>query len=280
VSLRLLSQKGATNQAHLFKYLLKTVPGINRGKSHKSKSTHKYVVVGVKAKMGSSGLSTTLLGRTKEVIKEEKASGVLPNPKGSPITSRIPKKPVSFNPRKSLLHIAHRCEQIVKEFVPSEELFALKRSMESIGSPVHETFAGMWGSAAMGTNFCAAMHTDLDSFFSMLVVSSCLTDEKLPFAQRVRHNTMFNAPVCHHFVFPTYGIAIALRPGDHLLFNPLIMHGCSSKLKEYNNADISLLAFYLKLATVSGNDANSIELTALEQELLQEYDFYCNNSSA
>jgi hypothetical protein len=91
---------------------------------------------------------------------------------------------------------------------------------------------------------------------------------------------MFNAPVCHHFVFPTYGIAIALRPGDHLLFNPLIMHGCSSKLKEYKNADISLLAFYLKLATVSGNDANSIELTALEQELLQEYDFYCNNSSA
>jgi hypothetical protein len=276
MSLRLLNQKSAANQAHLFKWLLKKIPGIRRGsKTHKSTSTHSYIVVGVKAKRG--GVSTTFLGRTKEVIEEEEKNGGLNNQE-PPVFSNLPEKPVLFNPRKSLLRVAHRCEQIVQELVPSEELFALQHSLKSIDCPVHETFAGIWGSAAMGTNFCAAMHQDLDSFFSMLVVSSCLKDEddKLSFAERTHHNTMFDAPVCHHFVFPTYGFAIPLRPGDHLLFNPLIFHGCSSKLHEYEDSDISLLAFYLKLATITGNDADKVGLTLLEDSLYEEYKIYRN----
>jgi hypothetical protein len=279
MSLRLLNQKSAANQAHLFKWFLKKIRGIKRGtKTHQSISSHSYIVVGVKAKRG--GVSTTFLGRTKEVIEEEKKNGAPNNKDEHPVFSDLPDKPVPFNPRKSLLRVAHRCEQIVQELVPSEELFALQHSLKSIDCPVHETFAGIWGSAAMGTNFCAAMHQDLDSFFSMLVVSSCLKDEDLPFAERVRHNTLYNAPVCHHFVFPTYGLAIPLRPGDHLLFNPLIFHGCSSKLKEYEDSDISLLAFYLKLATISGNDGDKIGLTKLEAALYEEYKMYrnsCNN---
>jgi hypothetical protein len=77
-------------------------------------------------------------------------------------------------------------------------------------------------------------------------------------------------------VFPTYGFAIPLRPGDHLLFNPLIFHGCSAKLDEYEDSDISLLAFYLKLATISGNDADKVGLTQLEDSLYEEYKIYRN----
>jgi hypothetical protein len=270
ISIKLLSQSkrsSAVKQAHLIKYLLDNIPDTQRGASHKSKSDHPYIVVGVKA-LQDTGVSTSLIGKTNE-----------PKPEGQaqeeeievPVQSSITGKPGPFYPKKTLVGVARRCEQIVRDFVPTEELFALRLALEVAETPVAETFANFWSSAAIGTNFAAAMHQDLDSFFSMLVVSACLQTDTVSFSTRVSSNLQYDAQVAHHFIFPTYGLAIPLRPGDHLLFNPMVHHGCSYKLEAYNDYDVSLLAFYLKTAAVGGNDSYRFQLSKLQQEVWNDF---------
>jgi hypothetical protein len=302
VSLEVLTLDAATSQAAIFRYLRDTLPNLNRGDgAHASRSSEKYVVSGVKARQGKGCSNTKLsnnaiIGVTDEAKTKKKDVLMGEDPQVDNQPNKKPKhkkKPSSADedpvkhwvdgqclkiwPRLALLRVARRNEQLLKRYISSEELHALHRALTAGETEVAETFYGLWCAAAMGTNFQAAMHLDLDSWFSMLVVSACLRDPLLNFKDRVAANVEYDSEVVHDFIFPTYGVAIPLRPGDHLLFNPLVIHGCSAKHEAYNQSDISLMAFYLKAACISGHNGDDIQLTDLQKDLHHVFKKYKNN---
>jgi hypothetical protein len=79
--------------------------------------------------------------------------------------------------------------------------------------------------------------------------------------------------VSNYFTFPEQGVAVALRPGDMLLFNPLYHHCLSSRTTSYQNDDVFCLSLYLKTAIVGKND-NALPITEREKLILQ-----CNGIS-
>ena len=78
---------------------------------------------------------------------------------------------------------------------------------------------------------------------------------------------VMDQPIATYFVFPEIGIAVGLRPGDQLLFNPLFYHCVSTKnFQSYKNK-LYVTSFYLKTAIVGGNN-NSIPIN---EEQKQKY---------
>ena len=71
-----------------------------------------------------------------------------------------------------------------------------------------------------------------------------------------------DAGVCNYFTFAEQGVAVALRPGDILLFNPVYEHCLSSRTSAYETKDVFSLSMYLKTAIVGMND-NSVPLTEI-----------------
>ena len=88
---------------------------------------------------------------------------------------------------------------------------------------------------------------DEDFFYSLTTVAS---------EQGVQDNDqyMMDAAICNYFTFAEQGIAVALRPGDMLIFNPLYHHCLSSRTARYENDDVFCLSLYLKTAVVGQND--------------------------
>jgi hypothetical protein len=76
-----------------------------------------------------------------------------------------------------------------------------------------------------------------------------------------------NAKVCNYFMLAEQGVAVALRPGDILLFNPVYEHCLLSSTSAYEMKDVLSLSMYLKTAIVGKND-NSLPLTEIENCLL------------
>jgi hypothetical protein len=66
-----------------------------------------------------------------------------------------------------------------------------------------------------------------------------------------------DADVCNYFTFAEQGIAVAIRPGDMLIFNPLYHHCLSSRTSLYEGDDVFCMSLYLKTAVVGQND-NSV----------------------
>jgi hypothetical protein len=224
------------------------------------------------------GLGTTLqshAGReeaTVETVEEETTIKEDPvAPTEDPVRVWISGLHYKLFAKLSLLRVARRCEQLARRFIPIAEHRALYEALALVNTPVAQTFWNIYSSCAMGTDFQAAMHTDFDAFFSILIVHSCLKSDKVPLLNRIAANLQRLPAPCHHFIFPTFGLAITLRPGDHFFFNPLFEHGCSAKLPEYQQSNVSLMAFYLKAACVDGHDSNELELTDMQKEMVEEY---------
>lgn len=66
--------------------------------------------------------------------------------------------------------------------------------------------------------YTSPAHVDKDSFYSILSVN----DESAS-----------KNDVIYHFCFPTYGRYVAMRPGDIIMFNPLVVH-CASNPRTEN----------------------------------------------
>jgi hypothetical protein len=66
------------------------------------------------------------------------------------------------------------------------------------------------------------------------------------------HDYQVNDRIVCYFAFPRIGIAVALWPGDFLLFNPQELHSISSRCKAED--DIFCASSYLKTAIVGLND--------------------------
>jgi len=66
------------------------------------------------------------------------------------------------------------------------------------------------------------------------------------------HDYQLNDRIVIYFAFPRIGIAVALRPGDFLLFDPQEPHSISSCCKAED--EIFCASSYLKTAIVGLND--------------------------
>ncbi len=142
---------------------------------------------------------------------------------------------------------AHRLEHIAGAYVPSQWLRGLVVASDSGAWP---TMGKCKLTAAMAStiNYSAPAHIDDDFLFSI---------QQLNIGNRPYE---LHDPVCQYFCFPQYGVAIGLRPGDVLLFNPHVYHCLSEKTAAYSDVDVHATSLYTKTAH-AGKNNNTIELT-------------------
>ena len=111
----------------------------------------------------------------------------------------------------------------------------------------------VWSSMATSCNYISPSHTDKDAFLSCLMVTHVPSGTEMK-----KQKTILNMEVAVYFCFPEQAIAVALRPGDILFFNPLHHHCLSQRTMEYLNEDVYVTSFYIKSAEMGGNDNKSV----------------------
>jgi hypothetical protein len=173
-----------------------------------------------------------------------------------------------------LIKMMKRCQALAAGYLPNGDLHGLtevmglsecKSPMPKVGQspkkkakPAPAMFAGL----ANAMNYCSPAHTDEDFFYSVFTanVKGVLPKDSPSYS--------LESPIVHYFCFPEYGIALALRAGDVLLFSPQNYHCLSQKEAEYGDqsADVYVTSFYLKTAVVCKND-NRIMLNEEEEKL-------------
>ena len=141
-----------------------------------------------------------------------------------------------------------QCEHVAKQYIASDDMYGFYKSKQLVewkSFPLDDTTRGeLWSSISVGRNVFLNAHTDIDFWLSMTTVVC-------------KGRTELNAPVANYFCFPQYGVAVALRPGDLLIFNPQTLHCVSSRR---TTDDVFCISFYLKTAVVGGH-SNGQRLT-------------------
>jgi len=100
--------------------------------------------------------------------------------------------------------------------------------------------ARYYNGLGFGINVHLRSHIDAD--FTMSIVQAHIDN----------HDYVMDDKVICYFAFPRIGVAVALRPGDFLLFNPNEPHSVSSRCKRED--DVYIISSYLKTAVVGLND--------------------------
>ena len=114
------------------------------------------------------------------------------------------------------------------------------RTMEPSPSSSNKKSTRYYNGIGFGINVFLRCHVDKD--FTMSIVQAHIDD----------HDYKIEDHVLCYFAFPRIGIAVALRPGDFLMFNPQEPHCISSRCREEN--EIFCISYYLKSAVVGLND--------------------------
>lgn len=154
----------------------------------------------------------------------------------------------------ALKKFAKRMEHITSSYVPSQWLRAITRASSADEWPTLGT-CSFTAAVASCINYSAPAHVDDDFVFSIHQVNC-----DSPYAMEDK--------VCQHFCFPEFGVAIAQRPGDVLLFNPHVFHCLSERADEYVDVDVHVTSLYTKTAHVGKNN-NSLPLTEDQTTYLQ-----------
>lgn len=145
-----------------------------------------------------------------------------------------------------LIHEAIKLVDAKTFTIPLRQVHLQNRDAES---------SRIYGAFASGVNVYLNSHRDKD--FTYCATSIHMRDE-----YKMTHK------IVAYFAFPKLGIAIPLRPGDVLFFNPKEEHCISSRC---DNADeIYCMSLYLKSDNIGLND-NSIPLSQTEELLLNQY---------
>jgi hypothetical protein len=100
--------------------------------------------------------------------------------------------------------------------------------------------ARYYNGLGFGINVYLRSHIDAD--FTMSIVQAHIDN----------HDYVMDDKVICYFAFPRIGVAVALRPGDFLLFNANEPHSISSRCNRED--DVYVISSYLKTAVVGLND--------------------------
>lgn len=168
---------------------------------------------------------------------------------------------LDVNQHDALFRYVRKCEklalksmslQTTRGFNVAKQFFPF-RTFPGRGN--HDSSCHAFSSIATALNVCLNSHTDDDSFYG--VVTNLDADPlKSP---------QLDDDVTLYFTFPTLGLAIALRPGDILIFNPAVYHSVSSRCNP--NKNIWCTSLYTKNAVVGGND-NSQAIETKQREAI------------
>jgi ectoine hydroxylase-related dioxygenase (phytanoyl-CoA dioxygenase family) len=112
--------------------------------------------------------------------------------------------------------------------------------MEPSTSSSYQKTARYYNGLGFGINVYLRSHIDQD--FTMSIVQ----------AHTNNHDYQVNNKILCYFAFPRIGMAVALRPGDFLLFNPQEPHSISSHCRSED--EIFCISSYLKTGVVGLND--------------------------
>jgi len=177
------------------------------------------------------------------ITKKEVSVGVNAsrNSHGYVYSPMIHENPLMWN---ALKKFAGQTEHSIKKFIPEKVLNGLYKAKDFIGWTTLKD-ESMFSALAASVNYYSKVHTDEDFFLSILQVFA------VDFHQVSCEN---EAPIVNHFCFPTYNVAVAIRPGDCLLFNPSVPHCQSKKENAFDDIDVYSTSFYLKSKVVGLND--------------------------
>ena len=144
---------------------------------------------------------------------------------------------------------------IAKQFIPQKLMMGLDMAYKTMMDEDRFQKYGLsydtiWPATACAVNYFSPAHVDDDSFLSLFTVM--VDDDEKEESTQVCTNS--KPPIVNHFVFPTFGVAVALQNGDILIFNTQYHHCCAHKGKAYLEKDVFLSSHYLKTAVTGGND--------------------------
>ena len=196
---------------------------------------HKYSCVGTQACRGATGI------RTMHYALE----------KNDP------------NSQKRIMKLFRQIEELYARFVDTDQIRLVKEAVDFVEAKTFsvpqesakKAKATIYGAYASGVNVYLSSHWDQDFTY-------CATSihQRKPYLE--------SQNVVAYFAFPRLGIAIPLRPGDNLFFNPKEPHCIFSRCS--NKEDIYCVSLYLKSANIGKND-NSTPLTHNQLPFLNQY---------
>ena len=114
------------------------------------------------------------------------------------------------------------------------------KTMEPSPSSSNKKQAHYYNGLGFGINVYLRSHIDAD--FTMSIVQAHIDN----------HDYANDDKIICYFAFPRIGTAVALRPGDFLLFNPREPHSVSSRCNRED--DVYIISSYLKTAVVGLHD--------------------------
>jgi hypothetical protein len=114
------------------------------------------------------------------------------------------------------------------------------KTMGPSPSSSNNKHARYYNGLGFGINVYLRSHIDAD--FTMSIVQAHIDN----------HDYANDDKIICYFAFPRIGMAVALRPGDFLLFNPQEPHSVSSRCRRED--EIFIISSYLKTAVVGLND--------------------------
>ena len=157
-----------------------------------------------------------------------------------------------------IMRSAKVCYEIINDHQVTSQMHHAKKQVpfKTMTTPSSVSGSSYWyyGSLAIGCNVFLPCHVDQD--FTMSIVQA--------FIRGVNKYDVDDSIVVY-FCFPTLCVAIPLRPGDYLIFNPLIPHCVSSRCNR--TQDVLLVTMYLKTAVVGLNN-NDIDITQEQASLV------------
>lgn len=186
--------------------------------------------------------------------------GVFPLRGGPGIGFRQTAGSVSVEEQNLLEVFFSRTEKIMYQYIPSKYVrgIHLAKNMLQVPNFCSGNKDQLFGSAAFGKRVFLTSHRDDDTFFSVVTVIG-------------KHDPTLNGDILCYFTFAEYGLAVALRSGDVLVFNPRVHHCVTSPVSD--TSDYFCFSFYMKTSVVGGND-NSKPINCVERQLID----FINNS--
>ena len=208
---------------------------LHRGNARRIFSDHKYVCLGVQPNRASHGVRDATHHREQ-----------MPSHAWNCILDMIK------NTEKALTSFVQT--DVIRDLNYARDLLKFKTMSPS--ALYEGSSAKIFGGVAFGVNVHHSCHTDKD--YTHSIVSVHLSG----------HHYQLDDRIVAYFCFPRIGIAVALRPGDLLVFNPSEPHAISSRCSEGDQ--VYCLSMYLKTAVVGLND-NIIKLSPTQEGLCKAY---------
>jgi hypothetical protein len=205
-------------------------------------------------KKGTTKRHFNIFGDDNDRHKYVGAFGKMPNRKTRSIDDTVVAKELPPHHNNCLKSLFKKMEEVFKAYADPGAVQVAKSVsglIDHLTLVECEYFMGL----ATGTNKYLQAHVDKDVITSMVMI---LKNQ----ACEVEDDDVI------YFGFPRLGVAVPLRPGDILLFNPVEPHALLSRCNIED--ELVCMSLYYKTAVAGLND-NSKPLTKTEQELAKKY---------